>query len=619
MSHKLLAMAGATCLLMTGCVDKNYDLSDIDTTTQIKIDNLTLPLNIDAIKIDDVFKPDPDGDIKIVESNGQKYYALTQTGNFESQKIHIQEISIEAPDINPTNTHIDIPQIPAGKKTRAGQVVDIPIPITQDSETDFLYTTDNVDSAVYGLTEIYTNASAPLTLTISADVEGIEISDVGFTNLQFELPKGMEVSKDKIQEGTHYYPETGIWDVPSYESKDGKHLEISMTIDKLDTEEAGVTFNKANNTMTFEGKLGLTRGNIQLDLGTVSGDIPESVNLKVSYAFSDIHVGAISGDIDYTLTGIDIAPVSLGEIPDFLSGEGTNIRIADPQLYLNLNNPVGNDEVGFSTGFELVAIRNNSSIPDQTFKPDADGKYEGLIKVGFNHANGPYNFLLSPKNETGAAPNDFKENIEWIKFTQMSDLLAVPEEYDNIATLPDKIDINLIEPGIKQNVKKFPIGRDLDPVIGNYELVAPFGFSGNTSMVYEETIDGWYSDDMKDMQLDLIKLSAKLENNAPIGATLYFEPLGIDENGNTYKIEVDETNKSSIPAGPGAEGDLNITIKAKDGQSITNLDGMHIIASMDSGESTEPLGPDQTIVLKDFKVTVSGSYVTDFKDDDNDN
>ena len=291
MSHKLLALAGATCLLMTGCVDKNYDLSDIDTTTQIKIDNLTLPLNIDAIKIDDVFKPDPDGDIKIVESNGQKYYALTQTGKFESQKIHIQEISIEAPDIKPTTTHIDIPQIPAGKKTRAGQIVDIPIPITKDSETDFLYTTDNVDPAVYGLTEIYTNADAPLTLTISADVEGIEISGVGFTNLQFELPKGMEVSEDKIQEGTHYYPETGIWDVPSYESKDGKHLEISMTIDKLDTEEAGVTFNKASNTMTFEGKLGLTRGNMQLDLGTVSGDIPESVNLKVSYAFSDIHVG----------------------------------------------------------------------------------------------------------------------------------------------------------------------------------------------------------------------------------------------------------------------------------------------------------------------------------------
>lgn len=55
MKQKLLAAAAAACLLMTGCVDSNYDLSDIDTTSELRVDNLTLPINVDAMRLADVF------------------------------------------------------------------------------------------------------------------------------------------------------------------------------------------------------------------------------------------------------------------------------------------------------------------------------------------------------------------------------------------------------------------------------------------------------------------------------------------------------------------------------------------------------------------------------------
>ena len=76
MNFKLLAAAGSACVLMTGCIDSDYDLSDVDTTSEVKIDNLTLPINIEAMKLDDVFDIEDSENFKIVEINGERYYAL---------------------------------------------------------------------------------------------------------------------------------------------------------------------------------------------------------------------------------------------------------------------------------------------------------------------------------------------------------------------------------------------------------------------------------------------------------------------------------------------------------------------------------------------------------------
>lgn len=45
----LLAAGTAAVVMLGACVDDNYSLDDIDTTTRITVDNLTLPVNIDAV------------------------------------------------------------------------------------------------------------------------------------------------------------------------------------------------------------------------------------------------------------------------------------------------------------------------------------------------------------------------------------------------------------------------------------------------------------------------------------------------------------------------------------------------------------------------------------------
>ena len=51
-NYFLTGMASASALLMLpGCIDDNYDLSDIDTTTELKVNDLVVPLNLKSISM----------------------------------------------------------------------------------------------------------------------------------------------------------------------------------------------------------------------------------------------------------------------------------------------------------------------------------------------------------------------------------------------------------------------------------------------------------------------------------------------------------------------------------------------------------------------------------------
>ena len=62
LKHCFLLMAVVTSVT-TGCVDDNYDLSDIDTTTRVEVKDLTIPVNIDAVTLSDILDLDDDSKI----------------------------------------------------------------------------------------------------------------------------------------------------------------------------------------------------------------------------------------------------------------------------------------------------------------------------------------------------------------------------------------------------------------------------------------------------------------------------------------------------------------------------------------------------------------------------
>lgn len=598
MSHKLLALAGASCLLLTGCIDDNYDLSDIDTTSEVKVDNLTLPINIDKMKLDNVFSLEDNSNIKIVDVNGERFYALTQTGEFKSQPIEIQSIHIAKPGITPTHTDLVLPWNSQSKRRRAqGDIPDIEnIPILS-SNTPFKYAASGLDPAIYGMNAIYTTNT---TLTISATIQGADIKFVELKDLYFQLPTGLEVTD--LPRNASYNHVNGVLYMPSLKSANGHDVSLSLTIDKMDLTSVNpkLTFDKDKGSMDIDGTLGLKEGSLLLNTKEILQNgiqLPQSLSIDIKYDLSAIDVIGLSGNIDYTLEGIDIAPVSIGDLPDFLKGEGTNIKVANPQLYLSLNNPIGDQKLYYETGFKLTALRDNGMAP-QVFEPDNNAKIRVLYNKG---VTGPYNFLLAPNPKSAQVPEGFA-NPTPVGFSSLSNILSVPEADAAQATLPERIKIEVVKPGIPdQHTDYFPLGRQLTPVEGKYELIAPFGFKEGTVVIYEDTEDGWSDDDLKHLTVTEMTITATVDNDAPVSAQL--ESYAI----NTTGAKIGDLASNVIEASK-KDQSLTITLKGE----IKDLDGIHIRAIMRSGDDQKPLAPDQTLTFKNVRVTVSGNYTKDF-------
>ena len=102
---KLTMLALVSAVAFTSCVDDKYDLSDIDTTVRVNVDNLTIPVNIDEIMLSSILEESDQ--LKIV--NGQ--YAISEDGTFESSEIRIGAVTVGSQTLNPTI--VSLPFVPA--------------------------------------------------------------------------------------------------------------------------------------------------------------------------------------------------------------------------------------------------------------------------------------------------------------------------------------------------------------------------------------------------------------------------------------------------------------------------------------------------------------------------
>lgn len=80
-------------------------------------------------------------------------------------------------------------------------------------------------------------------------------------------------------------------------------------------------------------------GNVYL--ARLVNDVPQSVAYSCNIDITDIEVETFSGTVRYDIEDIDIDPVEMNDLPDVLSQSGTDIKLANPQIYLSMNNPVG--------------------------------------------------------------------------------------------------------------------------------------------------------------------------------------------------------------------------------------------------------------------------------------
>lgn len=579
---RFLSISVLSGLMMAGCVDDAYDLDDINTDIEVKVKDLVVPVNLDAITLSNVFDLDPESVIK--EINGE--YAVVVDGNFKSDKVKVNPVSINPGSINPIKCTI---------VESKGLDVDLPVAAqtvsytVEDVNTAFSFSSNGVDKCVRSLKNAKVNWTIDVKINIS-DNNGL-FTDLSFQKMILTVPAGLHIS--------NYPCSDGKVEVGNVTMNIGDVTSVYLSVDEIDFEKfdaSSFRFVPApgddnNGEISFNGTIGVASGYVVGGTNSTTTTIPQSVELTINPVMSAIDVAKVSGEIAYHLTGFAVEDVELTDLPDMLHQSGTNISLANPQLYLSLNNPVANYDLEAASGLTLTAMKGTQAV--NVCSLDAGSE---IVLTTQNGIVGPYNYCLSPTD-----PKTYYSGYEDSKFVgykSLSNLLSgnglpdyISVTFDNPRVLPDEVD-------------DFTLNTTIERVEGNYTLYAPLELTVGSEIVYEDDETGWNDETVEKITITSLTVHATVKNSLPADIIVSGTPLEVDgkpckdpNTGKEVKLE-----GLTVAAGTEAPVELHST------GTIVGLDGIRYTAKCAVKEAGKVLKPTETIELTNIRVTVDGSY-----------
>ena len=611
---KLFLLLTAAGTVFASCVDSNYKLSDLDTTVGISVNNLTLPLNVDSLVLDQVLDLDDDGKIKrdTLES-GDIIYAIIEEGSFESDAIEIPTFETESPEIDPITAVLtrdnsaNIRRRKGGIEKDGSSSVNYPINISDFTKFE---ASGKVDPSIKAIDKIGVDAYFGTSIDVSNNPDLLnKIQSISFEELKVDMPKGLEgefvvaVGEEKIDVTKCYDETAGCLDFTKYEENYGKPLEIKVEggtldfdvhVDAIDIAKAGDDIKFENGEFTLSSSVSVAGDVVvygdDVENGFTLDDLPKDINYECAPSLSEIVVSEFTGKIKYDIEDINIDPISLNDIPDMLSQDSTDIKLANPQIYIRLNNPLAANNLYAEAGLSMVAKRNDGS--------------EKIVSLGEDKLKMADDYNVFCLTTDGNMPQEklhsqYRDAVNK-KFNGFSDILSG----NGANGLPDKIEIDVVEPMIpEQSIKGFELGQTIEKVQGTYLFYAPLALKDETSFViYQDTLDGWYDETLEKLSIKKLAVKADVNSEIPLKVELSFHPM--DVNGKIIKgvrsssVTLDATDASQR---------VEIAMEG----NIEKLDGIIVRAKL-CGADGEPIAPSQAINFKNLKIAVDGSYIDEF-------
>ncbi|MDE6521715.1 MAG: hypothetical protein K2L17_02765 [Muribaculaceae bacterium] len=556
---------------ITSCVDDKYDLSDIDTTSRFTVDNLTVPVPLSEIKLENVINLDDNENIeKVIDKDGNEYYAIVKGGEIATSELSIDGIHVAQPSFSPSIFSVDLP-VPGGI-VLPGVAIDLPaIDLPHVDLQSYEFGMNNVDKALIKLKDVHTKN--PIKIQVVLTVPSVLInakSSIAFQNIKLQLPWGM------ISSNPNYDKETGMLIINELAVDQNGKATLDFEANGLDLGNKGTV---VDGYLGISGMVGIDAAQIKISVADI--EIPSSIDIKAEYSVSSFDISSFSGTINYEMDDIDIDPISLSGLPDFLDSPETDIVIANPQILVSINNPVGKYGLTGSGMIRLTSkFKNGESINYDSDEFFIAGDHTDLA-------------FCTPK--TGYTD---------VKFDGLRKVLSS----DGVG-LPEEVKVNIQNISFAGDVTDFPLGDNIGTADGSYEFSAPLGFGEGSKVVYETTEDGWGSDDLDDVNITKIHLKAICSTNLPVSVQLTVVP--VDKNGNEIRVK-ENSGLFSVPA-KANNVPVELLIESVNGP-IKDFDGVKFraVVNQDSADNVDALGPDLYINLGDVRVTVDGYYETEF-------
>jgi hypothetical protein len=152
----------------------------------------------------------------------------------------------------------------------------------------------------------------------------------------------------------------------------------------------------------------------------------------------------------------------------------------------------------------------------------------------------------------------------------------------------------------------------------NYSVEVPFKFGSGLSIVYNDSIDG-FNDDIKDLNVKSLIVTATVENNIPLALQLNATAVGINKNAGALpgvSVKITGDIKSCAANGGAQESPITIELTETTDGAIKNLDGLLLKVTAKSTETVNgmPLKEDQYIRLKNIKARAASGMDYDLND-----
>jgi len=643
----LLGLFAATAVLHS-CVDKDYDLDDIDTTISTDAD-LTLPTSSTGdILLRNIME---EGDIvKFVDNgNGQRIYAVVQDGTADIQQIDIPEIRI-----SPTPRDIDatIQLNPTSGANAARKkvhvhvgVLDIDIP-----DANFEYTIKASDNASFNIDETsadvdpvvrglqHATAKSPVTVIVNLNISGLPtmLKRVYLDNMTMEIPSELEVSScqfmgneialNSIVNGL--IPLTGTDAVVELENGSNKTpIALILTATGINLNGDDITF-KANPNASVPGKISMkgkfdVGGTFRLNTADIDANELETyltaegaglvaqiaaqnslrplfeaspVHIQGTSTISSIVIGSMTGDIARALS--DIEPIYLDNLPDFLN---------DPNVVLDLDNPV----ILLNTTSNIPAVANTAlTLTSQYTSGSPVTVNVPAIGIPGSYQGTETHFSISDKT-----PTIWPTGYSAATTTALEKAGSVREL---IRRIPKQV--NVAADSVRLHIEDMDITRSYNVDV-NYQIFAPLVVGPDFQLVYSDTEREWADDldDVEDLDAKALVLNAKVTSSLPAALTLSLIPIDSEARA------IPELIINDVTVEPNANRqDITFTLQPANGHTLNDvlagrngvhqLDGVQYKATIKSRTPGEQFYETAKIKLDDIKLTIKGGIT--YKDDD---
>ena len=575
-NHAVVGICALGLIGLNSClkVDETYDLDkDFDMTITVGGD-LTVPgSSTEKIVLGDLLDLEENSVIRVNNASGD--YFLVQEGdrNFTDVKVPGVDINMLGSFTGVEIEGIYVPPFSSGSNNEEE--------IAFKDNIDIDISRDGVTSDIKDITGADTYCKDTYLKFTKSGVEFYARLDEGYT---LEFPDYIKLESNekdwKVEGNKMILTKVGGLEIDEY-------TRIYFQITGVNfKDENGNGVNDAKFEYNDNDNSSITLGGVvKLDGGifvSAKNSYGGNINLGANIHSENMIFRSVTAVVDPKVD-IEIDPIRIDDLPDFLSDNNVVLDLTDPRIYITLTNP------------SPVSVDVNATL--KSYKNNISQGTAALENINIPKNCEDYTICVNQIKEG----QNVKKDTLFVKVENMSDL---------IKNIPDRIELTDVVTSVVSEEVTIDLGINYT-IITDYKVDTPLQFGPDTRIEYTENMDGWDAD-LEDMEFDRVEASMNVINEIPLGVRMTAKAIDVDGNVlENVKVDMDVEIKAGAIGAP-TEQNVKFTLTTDDGK-IAGLDGIEIsvVASVDNSVSDVTLNENQTMQFTEIKLRLVGGITMD--------